>query len=74
MKEKISISMNQNFTVGEIFRFGLLKTHTGEPYKDKATISRIVKNLLSAKRKLTPWGMGWSVPGSEIIRWNKQWE
>jgi hypothetical protein len=70
----VKISMNQNFTVGDIFRLKLLKNHSGEPYKDKATISRIVKNQMKAERKLTPWGMGWSVHGSDITRWNNQWK
>jgi hypothetical protein len=70
----VKISMNQNFTVGDIFRLKLLKNHSGEPYKDKATIARIVKNELKAERKLTPWGMGWNVHGSEITRWNNLWK
>jgi hypothetical protein len=70
---EVKISMNQYFTVGEIFRLKLLKNHEGKPYGDKSTVSRIAHNL-NGERKMTPWGMGWSIPGSEITRWNKQWE
>jgi len=35
--------MNKKFTLGEIYRLGLLKTKSGEPYKNKATISKTIK-------------------------------
>ena len=62
---------NQNYTVGQIFRLGLLKNHAGQPYKDKATVLRIVRSLYYTKVK-TPWGPSYAVHQSEIDRHNKR--
>jgi hypothetical protein len=43
------------YTIGEVFRQGLLKNHKGESYKHKASISKIFGKL-STKTKKTPWG------------------
>ena len=45
----------KKYTLGEVFRLGLLKNYKGEPYKHKATISRLLRG---AKYEIveTPWG------------------
>lgn len=58
------------YTAGEIFRLGLLKNHKGEPYKDKATVIRIISKLKFRSVK-TPWGWGYSVSQEEVDKFNK---
>ena len=41
--------MKKLYTIGEIFRLGLLKDWDGKPYKNKVTVARKVK---SAKFKI----------------------
>jgi len=60
----------KTYTIGEILRLGLLKNHKGEPYKDKASILRLVKD---SKKVKTPWGMGYAVTESEIKTLNNRW-
>ncbi len=59
----------KTYTIGEIFRLGLLKNHEGEPYRQKATVSRVVSRM---KYKIveTPWGPAKAVSLSEIERQN----
>lgn len=57
-------------TIGEIFRLGLLKNHTGKPYKHKATISRIVSRAKFEVRN-TAWGTAKMVSEKEINRLNR---
>lgn len=59
----------EQYTIGEIFRLGLLKSHTGEPYKDKATISRIVGKMKFSLKK-TPWGMAKVITVKDIEKHN----
>ena len=61
----------KQFTIGEIFRLGLLKTFRGEAYKDKATVSRVVSKL-GSKEKLTPWGMAKTLSEKQIRDWNNR--
>ena len=65
--------MKNTYTVGQIFRLKLLKNRDGQPYKDKATISKITSKMYRISIK-TRWGKGYSIPKSEIDRHNKQWE
>lgn len=58
------------YTLGEIFRLGLLKNHSGKPYADKATISRIVARL-SPEVKKTPWGLAKCLTMAQINSFNK---
>ena len=62
----------KHYTIGEILRLGLLKNHKGEPYRHKATVSRIVSHMKRTKVE-TAWGPGWSVPQSEITSYNSRW-
>lgn len=57
------------YTVGEIFRLGLLKNHHGEPYKHKATILQIVRRLPHARTE-TPWGTAYAISAAEIEKFN----
>ena len=59
------------FTIGELFRLGLLKNHKGEPYKDKATVSRIVGRL-KFKLRNTPWGQAKTISEKDINTWNNR--
>ncbi len=62
--------MNKTYTLGEILRLGLLKNSRGEPYKDKAAISRLLRGL---PRVPTPHGLGYAVTKKDIDRLNKRW-
>lgn len=57
------------YTIGEIFRLGLLKNFDGEPYKHKASISRYVSRMNWRTRK-TRWGDAKEVSEKEIGRFN----
>lgn len=60
----------KHYTIGEIYRLGLLKSHEGKPYRHKATVSRIVSSLVN-KEKKTPWGVAKVVSEKEIERHNQ---
>ena len=57
------------FTIGEIFRLGLLKNHRGEPYRNKTEVSRIVGKLKFKERK-TPWGLAKTISEKQVEEWN----
>ena len=59
----------KHYTIGEIFRLGLLKNFDGEPYKHKATISRYVNGMKYRIRK-TRWGDAKEVSEKEIKKFN----
>lgn len=61
----------KKYTIGEIFRLGLLKNHKGESYKHKATISRIV-NQSNYKEVKTPFGYGKVLTDKDIKELNKR--
>lgn len=61
------------YTIGQIYRLGLLKNHFGKPYGDKATISRIV-NLMDYKEIDTPFGKAKLVSIKEINKHNRKYE
>ncbi len=60
------------YTIGEIYRLGLLKNNKGEAYKHKATISRIVSKL-NFKLKKTPFGPAKVLTIGEIESFNSSW-
>lgn len=59
------------YTIGEIFRLGLLKNFDGEPYKHKATISRYVSTM-KWRERVTRFGQAKEVSEKEIARFNKK--
>ena len=63
----------KEYSIGLILRLGLLKNRQGKPYKDKASVSRIVKNL-KHKEIRSPYGMAKVVSEKEIEKWNKRWQ
>lgn len=63
----------RHYTIGEIYRQGLLLNHKGEPYKHKSTISKIVRGMKIEKR-MTPFGPAKTISESEIARHNKLWK
>lgn len=63
--------MDKLYTIGEIFNQGLLKTWKGEPYKDKAAISKIVNSLPYTVKK-TAWGQAKCLTQKQIEAYNKK--
>lgn len=61
------------YTAGEIHRLGLLKTFYGEPYKQKASVTQIVKHMENVQKVPTPHGVGFAVPVEEIEKYNAHW-
>lgn len=62
----------KTYTIGEIHRLQLLKNHKGEPYNDKASISRIV-NSMDYNERLTPWGRSKVISEAQIAQHNKKY-
>ncbi len=62
----------KTYTLGEIARLGLLKNHQGEPYRHKATLSRIVDRM-GLKKVQTPFGLGYAVPLEKIEAHNRRY-
>jgi len=62
-----------NYTIGEIFRGEMLKTHEGKPYSDKATVSRVVSGW-KFKEKKTAWGVAKTFSDSQIEKHNAKWD
>lgn len=60
------------YTIGEIFRLKLLLNHKGEPYTAKATISKIVNQMVWRPRK-SPFGIAKEVSEKEIQKHNNKW-
>lgn len=58
------------YTIGEIYRLGLLKNFDGEPYKHKATVSKIVKSLPYREVK-TRWGISKMLSEKYIKEYNR---
>lgn len=56
----------KNYTIGEVFRLGLLKNHKGEPYRQKATVSRVIRMHMKAKTRKTPFGSGYVISEADI--------
>ena len=65
--------MNKNYSLGQIYRLGLLKNHEGKPYRHKATISRIVRYLPGVTKRDGPFGQEYAIPKAEIARYNQKW-
>lgn len=59
------------YTIGEIFRLGLLKNYKGEPYTDKSSVAKIVANL-DYQTKKTPWGEAKCLNEVQIKTYNQQ--
>ena len=60
------------YTIGEIYRLGLLKNNKGEAYKHKATISRIVSKM-DYKEVKSPFGMSKMISSKDIEAHNQSW-
>ena len=54
-KNRISNNELSTLTLGEIHRSGALLNFNGQPYKDKATISKVAQKL-GTIQKQTLWG------------------
>jgi len=63
---------NKYFTIGEIFRLGLLKNADGKPYAHKATVSTVIAKSGLAFEMKTRWGMAKALSMKEIKRINKR--
>jgi hypothetical protein len=61
------------YTIGEVFRLGLLKNQKGEPYKDKASVRNVLSHY-PHKDKQTPHGPA-KIYSEEVIKTiNKRWK
>jgi hypothetical protein len=61
------------YTIGEIYRQGLLKNHKGKPYKDQGTISKVLAGQPHTTKK-TPFGPAKLFTKSTIDKLNARWE
>lgn len=62
-----------NYTIGEVFRFGLLRNADGKPYSHKATVSRIINSSGYAVVKKTKHGLAKTISKKNIELLNKRW-
>lgn len=62
----------KTYTIGEIFRLGLLKGADGKPYLHKASVTNALARS-GAQKVMTKWGMGYAVTMKEINAWNRHW-
>lgn len=60
------------YTIGEIFRNKLLKNNKGEPYKDKASVSNVLRAYPHETRQ-TPNGPAKIYTDKQIELINKRW-
>jgi len=61
----------KHYTIGQIYRLGLLKNFEGRPYKHKATVSQVV-NKLKFKIIKTQWGLAKVITEKQIREYNKK--
>ena len=61
----------KTYTIGEIYKQGLLKNWKGESYKDKASVSKVV-NRMKFKIKKTPFGEAKTITEKQIEDYNRQ--
>jgi len=66
------MSKEQLFTIGDIFRQGLLKTAEGEPYLTKRSVLSLV-NKCEYHNKLTKYGMAKCLTMKQIEELNNRW-
>lgn len=68
--------MKENyFTIGEIFRGGMLFTNDGEYYKSKASVSQRLSRVgATYVEKKSPFGMAKMYSDKEISRVNNLWK
>lgn len=61
----------KRFTIGEIARGKLLVGARGKPLSDKASVLRALRRRFPTLiKKPTPYGVGYDIPQSMIIRFN----
>jgi hypothetical protein len=63
----------KEYTIGEIFRKGLLKTNDGKPYKDKASVSNVLRSYPHRVQK-TAHGPAKMYTEATIKSANKRWD
>ena len=63
----------KKFTIGEVFRLGLLKDHTGKPYKHKSTVSNVIAKMEYQEVK-SPWGPSKLISEEQIKKHNQRWQ
>ncbi|UOF78926.1 hypothetical protein [Caudoviricetes sp.] len=61
------------YTIGEIYRLQLLKTATGQPYKDKASVSNVLRGQPHTVKQ-TPHGPAKMYTKETIQKLNKRWK
>jgi len=60
------------YTLGEIWRRGLLKSKTGKPYTHKATVRNMVLQHMKYNRVTSKWGKSFAVSDAEIKKFNRR--
>lgn len=60
------------YTIGEIYRLQLLKTASGQPYKNKASVSNVLSKY-AHKVKKTPHGPAKMYSEATIEKANTRW-
>jgi hypothetical protein len=64
----------QTYTIGQIYKLGLLKTRDGQPYKDKSTVSITLRRLeVPFKMKKTLHGMSKTYTQEQLEELNNRW-
>ncbi len=64
----------KTYTVGQIFRLGLLKNRYGKPYGHKGTVRNTIVKHLKYKVGKSKWGDTILVSEAEIKRYNAKYE
>ncbi len=59
------------YTIGEIWRLGLLKNKDGKPYHHKSTVHSMVLKHMKYKRVNSKWGKSFAVSDAEIKEFNR---
>lgn len=63
----------KHYTLGEIYRLGLLKNNKGEPYKSKGAVS-VASRGLKRKKTASAFGPSYMISQAEIDRFNAAWK
>lgn len=62
----------KEYTIGEIYRLQLLKTACGRPYKDKASVSNVLRNYPHTVKN-TAYGPAKMYTQTTIDKVNARW-
>ena len=63
----------QYYTIGQIFKLGLIKNHLGKNYTTKTSVSKVLAQLEFTPQK-TPFGMAKTYSEEQIAELGKRFE